>query len=377
MAIHALDFDASSSAMGGHPAMCIASVFALAPLVGATGPDVLSAIAAGFEAQALVARLANPGHWERGWFTTTSLGTIGSSAAAAYLLRLDRDGIATAIGIGANAASGLMANGGTMAKSLSAGHCARTGIMAGLLARDGFTASLEVLEHRQGYLRAFGRNGTTDLIGADPGDPLEIAEAGVVIKPFPCCGIMHAAIEAAQDLLGQGLDPAEIERADVLLHPRRMPQVNRPDPKSAMDAMFCTQYGVAAALLRGTVGLRDFEGDLYRDPATRALMARLHVGAHSEMTSPRLGEDVGGEVIVHLRDGSHRAARRDEPTGRSARNPLPDAALDAKFIACATRGLPERTAAELLALLRSLDAAKSLAAVERLLTGTPEPAAAS
>jgi 2-methylcitrate dehydratase PrpD len=366
MAAHALDFDCSSSALGGHPAMCVASVFALAPHAGADGGRVIAAVAAGFEAQAIVALVANPAHWERGWFTTTSLGILGAAAASAHLLELDCDKTAVALGVAANLASGLMANGGSMAKSLSAGHCARSGVLAAMLARKGFTASLEVFEHRQGFLNAFGKS-LEGPDGAPFSGPLEIARHGTAIKLYPCCGIIHAAIEISRRFALEGLDTSSIEKVEVLLHKRRMPQVNRPRPKSDMDAMFSTQYCVAVALRRGNVDLSDFEGHRYLERAIQDLMAKIELSAHPEMNSPKLGEDIGAEVVLYFRDGESRAARLDEYSGRGPHNPLPDDTLDAKFTACASRAVSSDIAAELLYAIRNLERAQDTLGIDTLL----------
>ena len=51
---------------------------------------------------------------------------------------------------------------------------------------------------------------------------------------------------------------------------------NRPDPQSGLDGKFSIQYVLARALMHGIVSMEHFSDDAVRDPATRALMTRVH-----------------------------------------------------------------------------------------------------
>ena len=92
-------------------------------------------------------------------------------------------GSATTIGIVASLASGLVANFGTMTKSLRAGRTAQSGVIAARLAGQGFTASLDVLEHQTGFLRAHSPSGTPDIENGtiDIGKNWRLAELGIKV----------------------------------------------------------------------------------------------------------------------------------------------------------------------------------------------------
>jgi len=159
-AAHALDFDDCSNSMGGHPsAPVLPALFALAGTRKVSGREFLAAYIAGFETETRIARGVNFYHYEKGWHPTATLGTFGAAAASAHLLRLDARRTATALGLAASLASGLKANFGTMTKPLHVGHAARNGLMAALLAADGFTASEDAFEHAQGFFLVFNGAG--------------------------------------------------------------------------------------------------------------------------------------------------------------------------------------------------------------------------
>ena len=102
-------------------------------------------------------------HYTKGWHPTATLGVFGAAAACASLLRLSATQTATALAIAASFASGIKANFGTMMKPLHVGHCARNGLYAALLAREGYTANTaSAFEHKQGFFQVFNGAGNYD-----------------------------------------------------------------------------------------------------------------------------------------------------------------------------------------------------------------------
>ncbi len=58
-------------------------------------------------------------------------------------------------------ASGLKANFGTMTKPFHVGQCARNGLYAALLAREGLSANPAAMEDPQGFLMVFNGAGSS------------------------------------------------------------------------------------------------------------------------------------------------------------------------------------------------------------------------
>src|SRR5205085_7422980 len=155
----------------------------------------------GFEVQARVGRALNPSHYRRGWHCTSTIGTLGATAAAARAIGLDADRTAHALAVGVSLACGLKANFGTMAKSLHAGLAARSGIQAALLAADGFTASDAAIDGEQGFAVVFDGE-TPSLLAslASLGERWELVEDGPIVKIYPSCAGTHPTIDALLDL---------------------------------------------------------------------------------------------------------------------------------------------------------------------------------
>ena len=372
-AAHALDFDDVSNSLGGHPsAPILPALFALGEVIDCTGRDFIAAYVAGFETETRIGRGVNLHHYEKGWHPTATLGVFGATAACARLMRLDRAKTAQALAVAASLASGIKANFGTMTKPLHVGHTARSGLFAAQLAREGFTANPAALEHKQGFLPVFNGPGTfdADAILADWGRPYDIIRPGLGIKQHPCCGSTHPAVDAALALRAEhDIAPDTIARIDSWTHPRRLAHTDRPDPRSGLDAKFSVQYCVARALIDGRIVLEQFEGEAFRDKATRALMRRIHAAPHPETTEGG-GEPLGAEVRITFDDGGAITKRVGSALGRGPDNPLAPAALYAKFANCAGRALPSDKIEAVQRALLQLDEAASLRNVVGAIAGT-------
>lgn len=375
-ASHALDFDDCNNTLGGHPSVPILpALFALADETGATGKNFIAAYVAGFETECKLSMVVNFYQYTRGWHPTTTIGVFGSAAACAHLLKLSVDQTATALSIAASLAAGVKSNFGTMTKPLHVGHCARSGLFAALLARDGFTAGAQAFEHKQGYFEVFNGAGNYDASRALPAwaDPLDITRPGIAIKSYPCCGSTHPAIDCMLELVNRhNLKPEQVARIDSWTHTRRLEHTNRPDPQSYLDAKFSVQYTLARALKDRTVKLEHFEGDNWKDPATRAILPKIHVAPYSTEQFPA-DNHFGAEVKVTLTDGRVVSTKTDQALGRTVDKPLPADMLKAKFDNCAARALSADNVARLYAAIQDFENAKDVREIAALAAGMGGP----
>lgn len=367
IAAHALDFDDCNLEMDGHPSVSIVpALLALGDQLDCSGADLLTAYVAGVETEIRIARISNPAHADRGWHPTVTFGVLGAAVATGRLLGLPAERMAVALGIAASTAAGLRANSGTMTKPFHAGQANRNGLQAALLAQAGFTANPAVLEHRFGFMAAFN-GGQADPAPALAGWAQDFAllSPGIAIKQYPCCAFIHCAIDAAAGLC-PAIAGAVIETVEVALHPRRLKNIDRPQPRDGLDAKFSTQYLTARALLSGTVGFADFEPPLLSDGPTQAVAARVHLTAHEE-------DDLSfGRVSVGLSDGRRLSASARVAMGRGPENPMTAPQFRAKFDDCTQRVLSAAAADRLYDQLIALPDQTSLQALTALMQpGTP------
>jgi 2-methylcitrate dehydratase PrpD len=361
VAAHALDFDDTNFTMMGHPSVpVLMAALAAGEAGGATGRDLLLAYLVGFDVEVALGQAVNPSHYERGWHATGTLGTFGAAAAAAKIFGLDTSCTLAALGLAASQASGLKENFGTMTKPFHAGHAARGGVLAALLAREGFTASPSALDGLQGFL-ALGGDAADGALGA-LGAPWRILSSGVAVKPYPCCALTHSTIDALVDLRREhGLGVADIEAVEVAVGPVVPTVLLYPSPATGLEAKFSMEYCSAAALARGAVGLDAFETAAVHDPEIRRLMTRVRMRVAADGTRAGTGS-AHSSVRVSLRDG--RVLTRPATGARGHPDaPLSDAALREKFEECAARVLePARVSvlAEVLATLEGCPDVRTL-----------------
>jgi len=367
---HALDFDDCSNTLGGHPsAPIVPALWALAEQEGASGADLIAAYVSGFETETRIARAVNFHHYEKGWHPTATLGVFGAAAACCHLLGLSVRQATSGLALAASMASGLKANFGTMTKPYHVGHCARNGLLAALLAREGMTANPDALTHPQGFFEVFNGAGNyrSDLVLDGWADPLDIVVEGVAFKRHPCCGSTHPAIDALLQLRADhGFTEYEVTSILSWTHPRRLDHTNRPDPASGLEGKFSLQYVLARALVHGIVSLDHFSDQAVADPALREVMSRITAEPHpaSRMDST---EHFFAEVRVALRDGRTLVGKVDRPVGRDRDHPLPEGALVAKFRDCAGRALGVANVEKLIRPLLSLPTVDNVSKLSALL----------
>jgi len=367
-AAHALDFDDMCFVSLAHPsAPLVSAAFAAAEQVGASGRSLLDAYVVGFEIESRLGRALNPRHYRRGWHCTSTIGALGAAAAAARLLGLDPSAAGHALAIAASQASGLKENFGTMVKPLHAGLAARSGVLAARLAKAGLTASGAALEGPQGYLAAMDAEWPTlEAFVADLGARWEIVDTGITVKLYPSCAGTHPTLDAVLDLTRrEGFDADEVESVAVGVDGITPTVLIYDRPSSGLEAKFSMPFCVAAALVRGHVGVDTFDAASLCDPRIAAFQSRvvMEVDPTLDPSAPALTQ---ARVRVRLTDGRELVASADGARGYPE-HPAADAELEGKFLTCAGRVLSSDGAARALAAVRAIEGAADVRAITALL----------
>jgi 2-methylcitrate dehydratase PrpD len=277
---HALDFDDTHMAMGGHPsAPIIPAILALAETTGASGRDVLEAIIIGVETECRLGAVIGAQHYVVGFHSTGTIGTFGAAAACAHMLELDEDGWLCALGLAGTQAAGLKSGFGTMAKPLHAGRAAANGLLSALAARCGYTANPAILEAEQGFFA------THAGAKATPTDFDRFAGKFLIrdnlFKYHASCYLTHAPINAAQLIRGQHrFDPNAIDAVEVRVHPSLFSICNIQEPKTGLEGKFSLRATTAMALLgEDTSDLATFSDAKVNAPEVVSLRDRVQIVA--------------------------------------------------------------------------------------------------
>ncbi len=326
IAAHVLDFDDTfnpdrTTIHGSAPLW--PAIAAAAEVVPVSGSAAIEAFVAGFEVQTRVAVAAGPGHYDVGWHVTGTVGHIGAAAATARLLGLSPEQTLAAIGTGATQAAGMKAVYGSMGKSLHPGKAAMDGLLAGFLARDGFTSSPESIEGHRGFLHLFSPDPVSAKALDGLGQSWYLPRDG--FKPYACGSLTHPPAQALLELRAEhGLTPDDVAAVDAYVHDYVKTTTGLAEPRTGLQGKFSIYHVLAVALADGAALLDQFTDDRVADPELAELRNRIHV--HTDAAQRK----DSARVVVTLRDGRtlqrHVAHNLGTPD-----NPMTDEQLESKF----------------------------------------------
>src|SRR6266851_3190582 len=158
---HALDYDDVNLAMPGHPSVAILpSLLALAEQRQSSGREVVAAFVAGYETACRIGSALRPGHYDRGFHATGTVGCLGAATACARLLGLDAEATAR-----------------------------------------GFSSRPDLVECEQGFALTHGPDFRPEAALADPPNGFHIFAN--LFKYHAACYLTHGPIECARKLREQ------------------------------------------------------------------------------------------------------------------------------------------------------------------------------
>lgn len=365
---HALDYDDTQSNLRGHPsAALVPAILAVGEHTHASGEDALRAYAIGLEIAGKLGRAFGDGHYLHGWHTTATVGVFAATAAAGRLLGLSVEQLRHALGIAASESSGLVRNFGTMTKPFNAGHAARSGVIAAMLAKAGFTADTSIFDGEDGFLSTYGGTDGQPLgeLLDRLAKPWEVIKPGLFFKRWPCCYCNHRSIGGLLQMIPQhGLTPDEIETVEIGFPPGSDTALIASDPCTGLQGKFSIEYVAAATLLDGKVTLESFTDEKVNRPDVRRLMQKVR-RYRIEDTRTFAGTVGYNDITVRTARGEFKM--HVDKTPGSPVWPVSEAERDAKFLDCAGRVLDAAEARGLLDLLLNC---RSLADVEPLVRAT-------
>ena len=346
LAIHADDYDDTQLAVAKdrvyglltHPtAPALPPVLALAERGHRSGAELMLAYQVAVEVECKVAEAILPRHYQQGFHSTATCGSIGAAAGAAKLLGLDRDATRRALSIGATQAGGLRENFGTMTKPFHAGRAAENGVVAAEIAALGFTASPNGLEADRGFFRAAGGGYSPEMIQQKLGNPWTFNSPGVSIKPHPSGSLTHPGMAVMMDLiLEHDIKPEQVKRVLVGTNHNMPNALIHHRPANELQAKFSMEFCMAILLLERSGGLEQFTDEVVNRADVQAMISKVEFGVNPEAEAA--GFDKMTTLInIEMNDGKVISGRADFGKG-SPSNPMSDAELSEKFLQCAAWG---------------------------------------
>lgn len=275
-ASHVLDYDDTLVSFLGHPSVTLfPALLSLSEWKGINGRDFLTAYLIGLQAGGTVGVCAGLDHYMAGWHATSTLGHLASAAGCSRLLKLDEQQTVYALGIGATQSSGLKRVFGTMCKPFHAGRSSQSGLMAALLAKEGFTSAEDVIEGPQGFFQAMKGSVNEDVLSL-LGLGWEVQNLSQ--KYHASCHATHSPMEASMALVKENrIELSEIARITIHSSQLAVDAAGKPEPGCGLEGKFSIPYCVANALLSGETGTRAFSDERVGCPEVKEFMRRIRV----------------------------------------------------------------------------------------------------
>lgn len=373
---HGFEYDDAHRESASHPGSTVVSAaIALGEETGATMDDVMVALLAGYEVYTRIGALAAPDLLIRGFHPHAVLANFGAAAVAAKLLRLDAEQTWNALSIASSHASGTTeyTSGGGSVKRIHAGIGTLGGMRAALMAQHGITGPAAFLTGTKGFFRTFLQRaaGAGALGRFAPGAPFEIEK--VWIKPYLCCGCIHAYIDAVRPYAARREEIAAIEAR--IQSSANVPVGTKNVHSYAPTTIEHVQYSLPTQLAFTLLGLgngyqvhRDVvAGSVDLAPAGSVLQT---AGLVTMTEDPGLDRRFPGKFVADLtlrfKDGREEHAFVEDSIGTNE-NPMDDRRLESKFRELVRGVVGESRTEKLLAGIAGLGGARPIREFSALL----------
>lgn len=317
-----------------HPSDIIFGAISPAEAMKKGGKEALIGIIIAYELEMRWCLACFPGVREVGWHHAT-LTQFVSPFVAGRMYDLNADQMVAAAGISGSShftLGGVVAGHLTNMKNTADPLATQAGVLAALMAREGYTGPVEVIEGKEGFQHVIHNvKLLPELLLDGLGEKFLITQCGY--KAFPTEALTHQPISAVLNVMQQhklvAEDLAEIHiqtttrGADILSDPSKY------NPQTKETADHSLPYCIAAAAADGGVWPTSFEEDKLFDPRIRTLLTKIKVVSNAEIDALFPGVKRAIATLT-TNDGQVLTATVDHAKG-SPKNPMTDEDLIAKF----------------------------------------------
>ncbi|KAM3912036.1 cis-aconitate decarboxylase-like [Leptodactylus fuscus] len=313
VAVHSMDFDDTWHPATHPSGAVLPAILSLAQMISpdkrVSGEDLLTAFNVGVEIQGrLMSFSSEAKNIPKKFHPPSVVGTMGSAAASAKLLSLDKDECTHALAIAASLAGAPMANAATLAKPLHIGNATRLGLEAAILAANGMEANSHILDDVpscSGFSAFYGDYQTKAVDSPGKHYAFLLEKQDVAFKSFPAHLGMHWIADAAFSVRNRfaeqyGTFNPSIIRTIVLRIPD-FKYIDMPYPYSEHEARHSLQFIACTALLDGEVNFRSFHENKMFRKAIHILLNKVVV-EHPQDNEANF-DKMYGEVSLLMKNG--------------------------------------------------------------------------
>ncbi len=378
MFAHSMDFndDIAGIQAGG---LIPPTALAVAEDAGATGRELIVAMALGYDVAVRVADAINSQQlYIRGFQPTAVCGGFGSTATAARLLGLDPGRIAEAFGIAASYSGGTIEflKEGTDTKRFHVAKAAHGGVLSARLAKGGMTGPRTIFEGDYGLFKVYSAESRPERLLAELGSRYDILDTS--FKSYPFCDGNATPLEATLGLMEEhGITIDDIASLHYRIKTFLIPycidyhgdRSRKFRPRNELDAQMSLPYCIAVGLLRkGKLEVADFDPARFDDPKIHAIADKVDAVADPELDKvPLRPMSMPSIATLTTKAGKTYTARVDYQKG-DPRNPFAAEDFVRKFHACADPLVGAARAGRIVEQVEMLDRLDDLSPLTAALT---------
>lgn len=339
---HALDFDDNCYAGIVHgSAVVFPGVLAMAQELNASGKDLLLGFIVGLEVELAVAKALSNSIYDRGWWTTSILGAIGSAAGASKIAGLSSKLAANALSLAIVGGGATRAVRGTTAKHYYCGRAAESGVTASLAANRGATGPANVFQDSSGIAKVLNDDIFDATIIERLKTEFSLLNPGPDLKKYPVCYASHSCIDAVKEIVKNNLvNCGDVLSLTCLVPPIVASNLTYSMPKTVTQAQFSLQFAIAVVLFYGDVKLEHLDHEVVCKPEVKRLFERIKMTVGEipkQFAATKSICPEWGYVELTTRKGVRRHCFIGSPLG-SALRPMPKDILRQKFDNCCSYG---------------------------------------
>jgi 2-methylcitrate dehydratase PrpD len=328
-----------------------------------SGPDILCAMATGYEA---AGRFGDAIRGGRPGLHASMVVAFGGVVAASKMLGLTPEQMAHAISLTSVTMGGILIATDSWAREYMAGNAAMCAVNAALAAKRGFTANDDLLEVKGGFIDTMGNPKVDKATLLRPIGPEWDIVKFLAIKLIPGAHALHSSMEAAATATKQGnVDPNDVAKIILSGPPKTSITYAQKAPKDMVEAIHSLPYFVATA-----VADRDFSW-VHITPAKmqRPLIAHLISLVEYDQSPSMIHYDWnwGGTATIVTKSGARYTATVDAPRGSGPRG-IEWSDVDTKYRALITDGgLQSKRNEGILSQIHNFEQLKQVASFAKLL----------
>jgi 2-methylcitrate dehydratase PrpD len=297
-----LELDEGNLFAKGHPGIqVVPAAVAVAQDSGATGSDLLLAVALGYELSSRISRAANV---KLSVHPHGTYGVIGAAIAVGKLKGFDARQMLELVNVASTmgmATSRQTLLDGATVRNIFTGHSGYMGQMAARLVECGFTGEIDSVSSIYG--KVLSDTFEPQRVTAGLGSEWLIAQS--YFKLHPTGRYVHSAIDALEDLLarvpGGRLDVALVDRIEVRAY-LLAAMLAEKNVVSSFGTRFSVPFALASILVHGRSGLGSFDDKAVANATVQALAQRVALTEEPAFTARYPAEQPVALRIV-LRDG--------------------------------------------------------------------------